>query len=129
MKLKFYYKDIIRIENEKKTYTLYEFNDGVHFSGGQSVFHDREGKRPPILVFFEGRLAPLGEVQSPGRKGTIDRMWSNMDVIKSAGGNPNVSRNWMRRFSEIMDSMGKWIPLIIIGIIILFAILSSTGGH
>ena len=128
MKLKFYYKNVIKVENEKKTFMWYEFNDGVHFSGGESVYHDREGKNPPIIVFFEGRLAPLGEAQTDGEEGTVDRMWNNMDVIKTNGGLPSISRNWLRGLAELLEKTSKYLPLIVVGIVLVVALLMNSGG-
>jgi len=47
MKLKFYYKDVIKVENEKKTFMWYEFNDGVHFSGAARSIMTGKGRIPP----------------------------------------------------------------------------------
>ena len=127
MKLKIYKKDCVKVENEKRTYSNYEFDDGIHFSGNASVYHDREGKKPAQIVFFEGRMAPLGELQSPGRGGTIDRNWHNMDVIKETGGTPTVSRAWKRHMAEIMDAVGKYIPIIVIVALVIYAIAANGG--
>lgn len=122
MRLKFYSKDGCKVEHEKKAYMLYEFSDGMHYAGPQSVYRDRDGKDKNEVVFFEGRVTALGTSQ---KSDELDRIWSNIDLTKEDHSKVGMSNSLMRWIQELMEKSGKYIPVIIIVLVVVFAIASN----
>ncbi len=123
MRLRIYYTNgTIRTEQEDRVRDFYEFLDGVHIITPDSVYRDREGKHPPIVTFFLGLIAPLGSSQTIN---LLDKVWFNMDMTKDSGAAPTVSTSLSRSISRIMSSVIPYLPFIIIGGILVYAILSE----
>lgn len=124
MKIKTYYKDgRVRVENVKKSYDFYELDDGYHVIPPDSVYRDREGKNPAMVIMVDGLIAPLGSKQTVD---LVDKVWNNMDMTKDAGGPPSVSTSFMRMLSEFFGKFGKYMPIIIIALIIAYALYTAS---
>jgi hypothetical protein len=126
MKLRIYNKSgTVRVETEKKSYDFYEFQDGMHVIPPEGVYRDREGKRPAIVTFFDGLIAPLGSVQNMS---LVDKTWLNMDMRKDSGAPPSVSKGWARSLAAFMDAATPYLPIVIIGLLLLYAIATTDGN-
>lgn len=106
-----------------KSFDFYEMKDGqYHLAPPDSVFLDRSGKLPPMAFFYDGLITALGSQQT--RK-LINKFWINMDISKDMGHRPSISTSFSRWLAQIFSSIQKYIPAIIVLILLAVAILSS----
>lgn len=113
----FYYKKnrTIKAENTKKTYQLWEENDGYHSMNDEAILKDRFNQFPPKIVFFENVISPLGSSET---KENINNLVSLINLVKKSGGTVNVSRINARTFEWIMNHLGY----IVLVVMFIFAI-------
>jgi hypothetical protein len=123
MKIKTYYKDgRVKVEQIKRSYDFYELEDGYHVIPPDSVYRDRAGKMPPVVIMIDGLVAPLGSAQSVA---LIDKTWNNMDMTKDAGGPPSVSTSLNRMLAEFMAKFGRYMPILIVIVLVIYALLAQ----
>ena len=126
MKIKTYYKSgLVQVENVKKSYDFYELDDGYHIIPPDSVYRDRAGDKPAMVIMVDGLIAPLGSKQTVE---LVDKVWNNMDLSKDANNLPPVSTSLMRMLAEFMRKFVKYVPILVIIILIAYALLSTQGG-
>lgn len=126
MKLRIYNKSgTVKVETEKKSYDFYEFPDGMHVIPPEGVYRDREGKRPAVVTFFDGLIAPFGSAQTTS---LVDKTWLNMDMRKDSGAPPSVSKGWARSLGAFMDSVTPYLPFVIIALLIIYALVATEGN-
>ena len=125
MKVKCYGKDrVVRVEDLKHPVNLYELGDGYHPIPADSVYVDREGKRPPVVIMFEGLVAPYGTSQT---NEFCNSTLQEIDIIKDSGGLPSVSTPFSRQLGEIMSSVMKFAPIILTVLLVVYAMISNGG--
>ena len=108
-----------------KSFDFYEMKDGqYHIAPPDSVFLDRSGKLPPMAFFYDGLITALGSKQT---KKLINKYWINMDISKDIGHKATVSTSFSRWLAQLLSSISKYIPIIIIVGLIGFALLASMS--
>lgn len=125
MKIKCYGKDRrVTVEDLRRPVNFYELGDGYHVIPPDSVYTDREGKRPPVVIMFEGLVAPYGTRQT---NDFCDQTWYEMDIIKDSGGLPTISTPFSRRLGAYMEPIIKFGPVILTIVLVAYALLSNGG--
>lgn len=117
----FYYRKnrTIKAENSKKTYQLWEENDGYHSMNDEAILKDKHNRFPPKIVFFENVISPLGSSET---KSNINNLVTLINLVKKGGGTVGVSRINLRTFDWIMSHMGYIALIGIFGMAIYFGI-------
>jgi len=117
----FYYRKnrTIKAEHSKKTYQLWEENDGYHSMNDEAILKDKHNRFPPKIVFFENVISPLGSSET---KSNINNLVILINLVKKGGGIVGVSRINLRTFDWIMSHMGYIVLIGIFGMAIYFGI-------
>lgn len=123
MRLIQYYKDgTAKVEKVTKSFDFYETDDGYHVIPPDAVYRDREGKLPPVAILMDGLIAAVGSKQTTA---LISRIWANMDINKDTNNKPSVSTSFMRWIGEFFGKIVKFLPIIVLVVIIIYAVLMS----
>jgi len=125
MKIKVYSKaGYVKVENDKSGYDFYELKDGLHHLPHDGIYRDRDNNRPPIAIFVDGLICPVGSAQTGD---VVDQIWNNMDTAKDSGHRPSISKAWYRSMAEMFGKLKIYLPGLIIVFLIVYALASTNG--
>lgn len=113
-----------KVENQSNSIDFYEADDGYHPYAHDSIYADREGKLPPIAIFYEGLVSAEG---SNATKTYIDSKAAVADMIKMSGKAPTVSKRASRFLQSLIAAGKKYFAYIFVAVVLLYGILSAGG--
>jgi hypothetical protein len=112
----------VKVTRSKKGYEIWEETDGYHAFTDDAVYSHKEGLVSPIIIFFEGLVAPVGSSQS---EYTVNQVIATFDMIRDGGGKLKVSSMFWRGLGELRNYIGI---IMLIGIFALAAYYAVGGS-
>lgn len=103
-----------------------ELRDGDHPITNDGVWQDDKRTRQPIMVVFEGCLAPLGADMT---EEDVRSIMTEIELIKMAMKRASVSKMWTRALARMFEAVFKYglpaLILIFVGYNIIQAMLAG----
>lgn len=117
---------ICKVENTRINARNVEMPDGPHPKTNDSVWHDSQRMRPPVMIIIEGVLAPYGASMAAQDVKTI---MLEVKLASLAFKSPSLSKMWHRAFERFMGYAVKYfVPVCIIALIGWAVYNQLTGG-
>lgn len=122
--IQFYKLGFVKVDKVTKSYDFYETDDGYHVIPPDAVYRDREMKLPAISILMDGLITAVGSKQT---ESLINRVWMNMDMNKDTNNRPSVSTSFSRWLAELFGKLVKYLPIIVVILILAYGLLTSMS--
>ena len=117
---------LIKREKVKSNVMLFQAIDGgYHPISHDAVFRDRDRKEDSSVTIFQGVVAPFGSSTS---KEEFERTMLNVYLARRAYQKVPTSKAWARALARFFGSLVKYLPFILIAMVVGYAFLSNAGN-